>query len=187
MKSFLAAGKAVLFDLVSTLVFLAVYLATKSLPLAVGCGVFLAVGQIGWEWLHGKPIGAIQWLSVAIIIASGMAALFTHHLEFIMLKPSIFYIVAGAVMLKPGWMNRYLPAEAIETVPDLGVIFGYVWAGLMFVSAAVNIAVATRFGLAYWAGFMSIYAVATKLGLFVIQFITMKAIGMRRRASVSPV
>ncbi len=42
-------------------------------------------------------------------------------------------------MLKPGWMTRYLPPEALEYVPDLGYAFGFVWAGLMFVSAVLNL------------------------------------------------
>jgi len=45
-------------------------------------------------------------------------------------------------MLKPGWMNRYLPAIAQTVVPDVAVAVGYLWAGLMFASAVVNAYVA---------------------------------------------
>lgn len=186
MKSFVLAGKTVFFDLASTLAFLALYLATKSIPLSVAAGILSAFGQVAWEIRNGKPIGALQWLSLAIVIASGLATLFTQNFEFIMLKPTVFYIVAGVVMLKPGWMNRYLPAIAIQTVPDLGIMFGYVWAALMFISAAVNVIVAMRFGLVTWASFMSVYAIATKLTLFVIQYTTMRAISGRRRMNSRP-
>jgi hypothetical protein len=84
-------------------------------------------------------------------------------------------------MLKPGWMNRYLPAVAIEVVPDLAFIFGFVWAGLMFVSAAVNIWVALHYSLLVWTGFMSGYALSTKIALFLIQYGSMRFIGVRRR------
>jgi len=47
-------------------------------------------------------------------------------------------------MLKPGWMNRYLPERAMEIVPDVGVVFGYIWSGLMFFSAGLNLVLALR-------------------------------------------
>ena len=61
---------------------------------------------------------------------------------FVMLKPTVIYVIVGVVMLKRGWMNRYLPPIAQATVPDLAITFGYVWAGLMFFSAALNIVLA---------------------------------------------
>jgi ABC-type transport system involved in multi-copper enzyme maturation permease subunit len=90
-------------------------------------------------------------------------------------------VIIGVVMLKPGWMNRYLPAVAIEIVPDIAYIFGFVWAGLMFASAVVNIWVATHYSFLVWTGFMSAYALISKLGLFLIQYSTMRFIAVRRR------
>jgi hypothetical protein len=84
-------------------------------------------------------------------------------------------------MLKPGWINRYLPPVAKEVAPDIVVIFGFVWAGLMFFSAALNIFVALRFSVVTWASSMSIYAIVSKLGLFLIQYAAMRYIGVRRR------
>lgn len=89
-------------------------------------------------------------------------------------------------MLKPGWMNRYLPPVAMEIVPDIAVIFGYVWAGLMFFSAALNIFVALNFSVVAWSAFMSIYAIASKAALFLIAYATMRMIGIRRRARMAP-
>jgi intracellular septation protein len=36
-------------------------------------------------------------------------------------------------------MNRYLPPVAIEIMPDIATIFGFVWAGLMFFSARAQL------------------------------------------------
>lgn len=33
------------------------------------------------------------------------------------------------MMLKRGWTNRYLPPIALEVVPDIAVVFGFVWLG----------------------------------------------------------
>jgi hypothetical protein len=41
-------------------------------------------------------------------------------------------------MLKCGWLNRYQPAIAMELVPDIVVIFGFVWSGLMFLPQPVE-------------------------------------------------
>jgi intracellular septation protein A len=123
----------------------------------------------------------MQWMSLFLVIASGTAALLTNDVRFVTIKASIIYVIVGVVMLKPGWMNRYLPAVAIEVVPDLAYIFGFIWAGLMFVSAVVNIWVATHYSLLVWTGFMSAYAISTKLALFLTQYATMRFIGVRRR------
>jgi len=98
-----------------------------------------------------------------------------------MIKPSVIYAIVGIVMLKPGWMNRYLPPVAIELVPDIAVIFGYLWAGLMFFSAGLNLVVALNFSVVAWSAFMSIYAIASKAVLFLIGYTTMRTIAIRRR------
>jgi intracellular septation protein len=78
-------------------------------------------------------------------------------------------------------MNRYLPPEAQEYVPDLGFAFGYVWAGLMFLSAALNLgAVVLHLNVVAWAAFMSVYAIASKVTLFLIQYGVMRFVGRRR-------
>ena len=187
MKNLLKAGKLLLLDMASTVFFLVLYLTTHNIPLAVGLGVALGIAQIGWELARKRPIDTMQWMSLFLVVASGAATLLTNDPRFVMLKPSVIYAIVGIVMLKPGWMNRYLPAIAQQTVPDIAFIFGYVWAGLMFLSAVVNLVVAMNISVGSWAAFMSIYGIATKLGLFLIQYGMMRAIGVRRvRARGSP-
>jgi intracellular septation protein len=77
-------------------------------------------------------------------------------------------------------MNRYLPPIALATVPDLGILFGYVWAGLMFFSAALNIALALSLDVTTWAAIKSVWAIGSKVGLFLIQYGVMKTTGIRR-------
>lgn len=184
MRNFFAAAKLLLLDLASTFLFLAVLLLTNNIPLAVALGVALGVGQIAWEWVRKKPIETMQWLSLFLVVGAGTATLLTDDPRFVMVKPSLIYLVVGVVMLKPGWMNRYLPPIAKELVPDIAVVFGFVWAGLMFFSAVLNIIVALNFSVLSWASFMSVYGVVSKLGLFLIQYVTMRAIGIRRRQAM---
>jgi intracellular septation protein len=180
MKELLHSARAVLTDMVATLFFLALYALTNSIVLAVVAGLALALGQIGWELARGRSVDALQWIGLAVIVSLGSATLISGNPLFVMLKPSLIYCLVGAAMLKRGWMLKYLPERALQHVGDLGVTFGYVWAGLMFFSAVLNLVVAQHTSVMGWAAFMAIYATASKAVLFVLQYGVMKMIGKRR-------
>jgi intracellular septation protein len=182
MRNLLQAARVLMMDLASTILFLVVYLATDSLYVAVGLGMALGVAQIGWQYVRNQPIGSLQLLSVVLILASGTATFFTRDPTFVMLKPSVIYCIVGAVMLRRGWMNRYLPERA-QPVADVATTFGYVWAALMFASAALNIALALTLDAKTWAALMSAWGLASKIGLFLIQYGWMTAVGRRRAAT----
>ena len=180
MNHLLQSARLLVSDLASTLLFLAVLLVTKDLMLAVGLGVGLGIAQIVWMKARGQRIDTMQWLSIGLVVVSGIATMLTSDARFVMLKPTVIYCIVGAYMLRPGWMNRYLPPIAVQTVPDLAWIFGFVWAGLMFLSAALNIALALTFDPVSWSATMSIWGIASKVVLFLVQFVTMRTIGVRR-------
>src|SRR3984885_10483372 len=178
MKNLLQAGKLLLLDMASTFFFLFLYLLTKNVTLSILLGMALGAAQIGWEYARNKPIDTMQWLSLFLVLGAGTATLLTADPRFVMIKPSVIYCIVGIVMLKPGWMNRYLPPVAIEVVPDIAVIFGFAWAGLMFFSAALNLIVAINFSVVTWSAAMSIYAIVSKAVLFLIGYATMRTIGV---------
>ncbi len=180
MRSLLPVARMLLMDLASTILFFAVYSITGNIILAVLLGVAVAAVQIGWQLLHRKPVDALQWVSLVVVIASGSATLLTRNPVFVMIKPSLIYLAVGAAMLKRGWMNRYLPPRALETVPDLAITFGYVWAGLMFFSAALNLALALSLSVTAWGTVMSIWGIASKTALSFASYGVMKTIGRRR-------
>jgi intracellular septation protein len=180
MKSLLQSASFLLLDMASTFFYLAVFLTTKSIPIAAAAGIGLGLAQILWEVRRAKKIETMQWMSLFLVVASALASVITNDARFIMVKPSVIYVIVGVVMLKPGWMNRYLPQRAIELVPDIAFRFGFVWATLMFVSAAVNIVAALNMSVLAWTGFMSTFALGTKIGLFLIQYTTMRFIAVRR-------
>jgi intracellular septation protein len=181
MKGLFEAGKLLLLDMASTFFFLVLFLVTKNLPLSVILGMALGVVQIGWQFARKKPIDTMQWMSLFLVLGSGAATLVTRDPRFVMVKPSLIYTIVGIVLLKPGWMNRYLPPVALDVVPDIAFMFGFVWSGLMFFSAALNIIVALNFSVVTWASVMSIYAIVSKAVLFLISYVTMRYIGVRRR------
>jgi len=194
MKGLFHAGKYLALDMASTLIYLLVYWAAdqafhspaKSVLVATPVGIAFGIGQIAWVFGHKKRPDAMQWLSLFLVIAAGTATFLTKDPRFILFKPSIIYCVVGAVMLKPGWMNRYLPEQAVRVVPDLGVIFGFVWAGLMFFSAGLNLFVAMKGDVGLSVKFLAIYPLASKLSLFAIQYAIMRLVGRRRYLAMSP-
>ena len=185
MQNLLRAAQLLVSDLASTIAFLIVLLATKDVMLAVAIGIGLGVAQIGWLLARRKPIDTMQWLSIGLVMVSGVATMITNDPRFVMLKPSVVYCVAGAFMLRPGWMNRYLPPIVIQLIPDVVYAFGFIWAGLMFASAALNIVLAMLLDPLTWSASIAAWGIASKVVLFFIQYLTMRAVAVRRRRAAS--
>jgi intracellular septation protein A len=180
MRNLFTAAKFLLLDLASTIVFMLVLAITHNVMLGIVMGMVLGVGQIGWALFTKRRADTMQWMSLFLVLAGGAASLLTHDPRFVMFKPTIIYAIVGVVMLKPGWMNRYLPPIAQKTAGDLAVIFGFVWSGLMFASAALNLVLVFRLSPEAWAQTMSVWGIASKIGLFLVQYATMRIVGGRR-------
>jgi intracellular septation protein len=180
MKNLFHSARYLLMDMASTFFFLGVMAVTHDVMLAVALGMAVGVGQIILQKIRAKPIDAMQWLSLFLVVAGGTATLLTRDPRFVMVKATVIYGIVGIVMCKPGWMNRYLPPVALQVAPDIALVFGFIWAGLMFASGALNLVLALTLKPMEWAAFMSAWAVGSKLGLFLIQFATMRIIGSAR-------
>ena len=184
MRYALTAGLFLLEDLLSTVFFMVLISLTHDLALATGAAIAIGVGQVALCRIRRRPVDAMQWLSLGLVVVMGGATLLTHDPRFVMVKPTLVLTAVGVVMLKPGWMNRYLPAVVTDNAPELGVVFGYVWAGMMFATAALNLAVAFGTDARTWALVMSTAPLASKIVLFVVQYATMRVlVGRRVRAA----
>jgi intracellular septation protein len=180
MRDLLKGVKLLLVDLASTLFFLVLFLTTHNIILSVSLGTALGLVWIGTQFIRRKPIHTMQWLSLFLTIAVGTATLHTNDPRFVLFKPSVIYAIVGVVMLKRGWLNPYLPAIATAVAPDVAVVVGFVWAGLMFVSAAVNAFVALTCSVATWALTMPIFAISSKVAVFLSGFTAIRVIVVRR-------
>ena len=187
MRDLLKAANFLVLDLASTFFFLAVFLLTHNTILSVGLGIALGVVQIGTQFIRGRPVATMEWLSLFLIVATGTATLLTDDPRFVLFKPSVIYAIVGVVMLKPGWLNRYLP-DIVKTVsPDVATAVGCLWAALMFVSAAVNAFVALTRSVAEWALVMPIFGIVSKVAIFLIGFAAIRFMTRRRvRALPAP-
>jgi intracellular septation protein A len=180
MKNLAIAGRALLLDFASTILFLALYALTGNIAISVIAGIVLALGQLGWKLLRHEKPDALQWISLVLVIGSGSATLVVHNPIFVMLKPTIINLLIAGAMLQKGWMVRYMPARAMEFVPDLVVTFGYAWAGLMALTAILNLVLAFNFSVMVWSSIMSVWGIASTVALVLAQYGIMKTIGRQR-------
>src|SRR5260370_14378055 len=130
-------------DFCSTIVFLALYLAPGNVVLATSVGIAGAVAQVIYAHVKGQPLGFMTYASVGLVIVLGSATLLTQDPRFVLAKPSIAHFAIGAIMLKRGWMLRYMPPIVTETIPEYVTIAGYAWAALMFALGAGAIPLAS--------------------------------------------
>ncbi len=96
-------------DFFSTIVFLAIYLITDNVILATAVAIAGAIGQVIYARYKGQTLGYMTWASLALVIVLGGATLLTHDPRFVLAKPAIGHFAIGAIMLKRGWMLRYMP------------------------------------------------------------------------------
>ena len=174
------AGKWIAADLFSTLLFVGLYAVTHSVYVATGLAIVAGIAQIAWLKLRGAPIDAMQWMSLGLVVVFGGTSLINHDTRFIMLKPTLIYDALGVAMLRPGWIVRYQPPVALRWSRDVGMAFGYVWAGLMFATGAFNIALVIHGDPKLWAWFLGVFPVASKVALFAVQYGLTRVIVIRR-------
>ena len=123
-------------DFLSTILFLVIYLATDNVLLATGVAIAGAVAQVIYSRIKGNELGYMTWASLGLVIVLGSATLLTHDPRFVLAKPAIGHFAIGAIMLKRGWMLRYMPAIVTDTVPEYVTFAGYAWAALCFLLGA---------------------------------------------------
>ena len=144
------------------------------------------MAQVIYARVKGKQLGFMTWASLALVIVLGSVTLLTHDPRFVLAKPAIAHFAIGAIMLKRGWMLRYMPPIVAETIPEYVTIAGYAWAALMFVLGAGTIAVAMTGDMKLWAIYVSVVAVGAKIAAFAMQYVAFRIlVSSRIRAAGS--
>ena len=115
-------------DFLSTIVFLTLILITGNVVLATCVAIAGAVVQVVHARIKGLQLGFMTYASLALVIVLGSATLLTNDPRFVLAKPSIAHFAIGAIMLKRGWMLRYMPPIVTETIPGYVTAAGYAWA-----------------------------------------------------------
>src|SRR3977135_1692374 len=167
-------------DFFSTIVFLALYLITNNVVLATSVAIAGAVAQVVYSRVRGRPLGFMTYASLALVIVLGSATLLTNDPRFVLAKPSIAHFAIGAIMLRRGWMLRYMPPIVAETIPEYVTLAGYAWAALMFALGAGVIAVASTGDIKMWAVYVSAVAIGAKIAALAGRYVAFRCLAPRR-------
>lgn len=173
-------------DLLSAILFFAVYLITGNIIAAAAVGIAVGLLQLARMKLAGRKIEPMQWMILGLVVVLGTATMLTQSPRFMMVKPSIGHFAVALVMLRRGWMIRYLPEIAIQNLPEsVPIAAGYAWAALLAAIGIANLGFAAYGDMAMWAWFISVGAVGAKLAAFALQYIIFRTM-IRRRLAQAP-
>ena len=184
MSRVLRVAWPVILDTLGVLVFAVLMALHVDVRIATLAGLVVALAVVGREIAHQRRVAVLQWISLASVVVSSIATWVTSDPRFVMAKPSILFLVIGIVMLRGGWMNRYVPPAIAPRVQPEMTFFGYAWAALMLVSAVLNAVVAIWHPGA-WPAFIAIYPAVSKGVLFCIQYGVVKAALRKRPATAA--
>lgn len=177
MMNLLRAFRPLVGDFLSTIIFIAIYEVTNDIIVATGAGIVTGIGQFVWLKSRRHSIELMQYASLALVIVLGTATLLTRDPRFVMVKPSIAGFAIAIVMLKRGWQFRYMPPIVKENASEAFLtVWGYIWSALYFAMAAANLVISQRYDLHVWAAFNATVPTFAPLALFLIQYLTMRAI-----------
>ncbi|CCD92604.1 putative intracellular septation protein [Bradyrhizobium sp. ORS 375] len=163
-------------DFLSAIVFLVLYLATGSAALGSALAIAVAIGQLVHARITGRPLNSMTYGSLGLVVVLGAVTLLTDDPRFMFAKPAIGHFAVGVIMLKRGWMLRYVPPIVTDNIPGAVTVAGYAWAALMFALGLGTIAVALTGDLKLWALYISVVAVGAKIAAFAIQFVTFRVL-----------
>jgi intracellular septation protein len=171
-------------DFFSTIVFLIVYFATGNIVLTTAVAIAGAIAQVIYGRIKGRELSFMNWASLGLVIVLGGVTILTKDPRFVLAKPAIAHFAVGAIMLKRGWMLRYMPPLVNETIPEYVTVAGFAWAALMFALGAGTIAVAVTGNLKLWTIYVSVVAAGAKIAAFAVQYVVFRvAVTSRLRAA----
>jgi len=163
-------------DFFSTILFVAIYFITDNVLLATGVAIAGAIAQVVYARIKGQSLGYMTYASLALVIVLGSATLLTNDPRFVLAKPAIGHFAIGAIMLKRGWLLRYLPPIVTENIPEYVTFAGYAWAALMFVLGGGTIAVAATGDMKLWTFYVTVVLVGAKIAAFAIQYLAFRIV-----------
>ena len=132
--------------------------AQAPILLATAVAILAMIAQIVWLLARRKPVDAMLWVSLGIIVVFGGATIYFHDEQFIKLKPTVLYWCFSLVLLlSPLLIGKNLMRSMMGkqlTLPD--PVWGRLnlaWGLFFAVMGAVNLYVAFSFPLTFWVNF----------------------------------
>jgi len=173
-------------DLLSAILFFAVYIVSGNIIAAAAIAIAVGLAQLGAMKLAGRRIEPMQWMILGLVLVLGTATILTESPRFMMVKPSIGHFAVALIMLRRGWMSRYLPEIAAQNLPEPVIVAaGYAWAGLLAAIGIVNLGFAAYGDVVIWAWFISVGSIGAKIAAFALQYAVFRMM-VRRRLVQAP-
>ena len=173
-------------DLLSAILFFAIYLVTGNIVAAAAIAIAVGMTQLAAKKLAGRRIEPMQWMILGLVVVLGTATILTESPRFMMVKPSIGHFAVALIMLKRGWMIRYLPEIATQNLPEHVIVAaGYAWAALLAAIGVVNLGFAAYGDIVIWAWFISVGSIGAKIAAFAAQYVVFRMM-LRRRVAQAP-
>ncbi len=146
-----------LFDLFPLVLFFVAY-RVADIYVATGVAIAASVAQIAWLQLRGRPIEAMQWVGLAIIVVFGGMTLWLHDETFIKWKPTVLYGLFAAVLLGG---RAFFGRDLIRSVMGSKLALpepvwrrlNVAWIAFFAAMAVLNLLVAYRFPTDVWVNF----------------------------------
>jgi intracellular septation protein len=154
--------RTLLADMAAGLLFFAVLTLTNDIYKATLAGVVFGVGVACRIWVKTRRLEPMQLLGLGLVLVLGSATIVLHDPRFMMYKPTVYFVCAGLVMLKPGWMYRYMPkATNVQALPTASVrarrrfieVAGAVYCAVTLSMALINALLALYASQKSWALF----------------------------------
>ena len=172
-------------DLLSAILFFAVYLISGNIIAAAAIAIAVGLAQFVAMKLAGRRIEPMQWMILGLVVVLGTATILTESPRFMMVKPSIGHFAVAVIMLRRGWMIRYLPEIVTQNLPEPVIVAaGYAWAGLLAAIGIVNLGFAAYGDIVIWAWFISVGSIGAKIAAFALQYGVFRMMIRRRLAQV---
>lgn len=173
MSNLLHAIRPLAWDFLPTIVFAALIAMHVDVTMATAAAVGVGLAEVLIVKAMKRPVALLQWAGLGLAVVFGGVSILTQDPRFIMAKPTIIYFAIAAVMLKRGWMLRYMPEIARRHGEPLMIRWGYAWAGLMVFTGLANAVVALWF-TKEWPAFIALFPLPSKLALFAIQYVSVR-------------
>ena len=169
MSNLLTAIRPLAWDFLPTILFAILTALHVDIRVATAAAVGVGVAQVLVVRAMGRPVALLQWAGLGLALVFGTISFVTRDPRFIMVKPTLIYFAIAAVMLKRGWMLRYMPEIARKHGEALMVRWGYGWSALMALTGVANGVIAVWF-VEDWALFIAVVPMASKLLMFAAQY-----------------
>ena len=146
-----------LFDLFPVIVFFAAF-KLADIYVATATAIVATFLQVGWLKLRRKPVDAMLWAGLGLIVVFGGATLLLRDETFIKWKPTVLYwlfsvVLAASELLFRRNLIRAMLGEQVQLPDRIWRKLNWSWVGFFAFMGAANLYVAFQFATDLWVNF----------------------------------